>query len=170
MHSRRDELLAVLVILPSIVLLAIFVYAFIGQSIKASVTDWGQQAALSLNPEIHYVGMQNYKDLFTGFLGMRFRQDLTSMIFFTALFVVVALAVGLGLATLIDRAGNGREIRVDRSELKTRILAAQQKNPEQPVLIAGDKNVKYEAVLSVMDELQRAQVKKIGLLVQTTGK
>ena len=72
--------------------------------------------------------------------------------------------------TLTDRAGNDKEIRVDRSELKARILAAQQKNPEQPVLIAGDKNVKYEAVLSVMDELQRAQVKKIGLLVQTTGK
>jgi biopolymer transport protein TolR len=72
--------------------------------------------------------------------------------------------------TLTDRAGNGKEIRVDRSELKARILAAQQKNPEQPVLIAGDKNVKYEAVLSVMDDLQRAQVKKVGLLVQTTGK
>ena len=72
--------------------------------------------------------------------------------------------------TLTDRAGNGKEIRVDRSELKARILAAQQKNPEQPVLIAGDRNVKYEAVLSVMDELQRAQVKKVGLLVQTTGK
>ena len=72
--------------------------------------------------------------------------------------------------TLTDRAGNGKEIRVDRSELKARILAAQQKNPEQPVLIAGDKSVKYEAVLSVMDELQRAQVKKVGLLVQTTGK
>jgi len=72
--------------------------------------------------------------------------------------------------TLTDRAGNGRETRVDRSELKTRILAAQQKNPEQPVLIAGDRNVKYEAVLSVMDDLQRAQVKKVGLLVQTTGK
>ena len=72
--------------------------------------------------------------------------------------------------TLTDRAGNGKEIRVDRSELKARILAAQQKNPEQPVLIAGDRNVKYEAVLSVMDDLQRAQVKKVGLLVQTTGK
>ena len=72
--------------------------------------------------------------------------------------------------TLIDRAGNGRGIRVDRSELKTRVLAAQRKNPEQPVLIAGDKNVKYEAVLSVMDDLQKAQVKRVGLLVQTTGK
>ena len=59
---------------------------------------------------------------------------------------------------------------IDRSELKARIVAAQQKNPEQPVLIAGDKNVRYEAVLAVMDELKQMQVKKVGLLVQTTGK
>jgi len=71
---------------------------------------------------------------------------------------------------LTDRAGNGKEQRIERSALKTRVLAAQAKNPEQPVLIAGDKNVKYEAVLSVMDELQRAQVKRVGLLVQTSGK
>ena len=38
------------------------------------------------------------------------------------------------------------------------------------MLIVGDKNVKYEAVLGVMDELQRQQVKRIGLLVQPTGK
>jgi biopolymer transport protein TolR len=72
--------------------------------------------------------------------------------------------------TLIDRAGNSKEIRVDRKELIGMVNAAQKKNPDQPVLIAGDKNVKYEAVLSVMDELQRAQVKRVGLLVQTTGK
>ena len=72
--------------------------------------------------------------------------------------------------TLTDRSGNGKEIRVDRKELPGMIRAAQDKNPEQPVLIAGDKNVKYEAVLSVMDELQRQQVKRIGLLVQPTGK
>ena len=72
--------------------------------------------------------------------------------------------------TLTDRAGNGKEIRVDRKELLAMIKAAQTRNPEQPVLIAGDKNVKYEAVLSVMDELQRVPVKHVGLLVQTTGK
>ena len=72
--------------------------------------------------------------------------------------------------TLTDHAGNGQGIRVDRDELKARILAAQEKNPEQAVLIAGDRNVKYEAVLSVMDDLQQAQVKKVGLLVQTKGK
>ena len=57
-----------------------------------------------------------------------------------------------------------------RSELTQAIIDAQRKNPDQPVLIVGDKNVKYEAVLSVMDELQRQQVKRIGLLVQPTGK
>ena len=57
-----------------------------------------------------------------------------------------------------------------RSELSAAILDAQRKNPEQPVLIVGDKNVKYQAVLSIMDELQRQQVKRIGLLVQPTGK
>ena len=50
-----------------------------------------------------------------------------------------------------------------------RIKEAQAKHPDQPVLIAGDKNAKYEAVLNVMDELQRAEVAKIGLLVQQKG-
>ena len=59
---------------------------------------------------------------------------------------------------------------VSRSELAQAILDAQRRNPEQPVLIVGDKNVRYEAVLSVMDELQRQQVKRVGLLVQPTGK
>ena len=57
-----------------------------------------------------------------------------------------------------------------RSELSYAILDAQRRHPEQPVLIVGDKNVRYEAVLSVMDELQRQQVKRIGLLVQPTSK
>jgi biopolymer transport protein TolR len=84
------------------------------------------------------------------------------------------LEVGIkadGGLVLTDRAAkNSREIRVDRKELPGMIAAAQARNPEQPVLIAGDKNVRYETVLSVMDELQRAQVKRVGLLVQTSGK
>jgi biopolymer transport protein TolR len=72
--------------------------------------------------------------------------------------------------SLTDRAGNGKEIRIERKELIGLVNAAQKRNPDQPVLIAGDKSVKYEAVLAVMDELQRAQIKRVGLLVQTTGK
>ena len=59
---------------------------------------------------------------------------------------------------------------LSRGELSQAIMDAQSKNPEQPVLIVGDKNVKYEAVLSVMDELKRLEVKRVSLLVQPTGK
>ena len=59
---------------------------------------------------------------------------------------------------------------LSRGELSQAILEAQGKNPEQPVLIVGDKNVKYEAVLTVTDELKRLQVKRVSLLVQPTGK
>jgi biopolymer transport protein TolR len=68
--------------------------------------------------------------------------------------------------TMRDRALGGAEVTVGSMELAGRIKAAQAKNPQQPVLIAADKSVRYEAVLNVMDELQRQQVAKIGLLVQ----
>jgi biopolymer transport protein TolR len=71
-----------------------------------------------------------------------------------------------GTLTLRDRAGNSSEDELSKAELAQRVRAAQKKNPEQAVLIAGDRNVKYDAVLGVMDELQRQQVAKIGLLVQ----
>ncbi|HAN86967.1 MAG TPA: glucose transporter [Firmicutes bacterium] len=103
MQSRRDQLVAAVIILPSIVLLGIFVYGFIAQTMRVSVTDWGQEAAMSLKPEIHHVGSANYRGLFSGFLNMRFRQDLTNMFFFTLLFVGLSLHVGLLLATLIDQ-------------------------------------------------------------------
>ena len=68
---------------------------------------------------------------------------------------------------LRDRSkAGGSEVSLSRSDLAARLKAAQQANPQQAVLIAGDKNVRYEAVLSVMDELQRQQVAKVGLLVQ----
>lgn len=65
-----------------------------------------------------------------------------------------------------DRALGGAEVTIGRLELAAKLKELQARNPDQPVLIAGDKNVRYEAVLNVMDELQRAQVAKIGLLVQ----
>jgi len=67
---------------------------------------------------------------------------------------------------LRDRARGSAEQVVARADLGGRIREAQAANPQQAVLIAGDRNVKYEIVLGVMDELQRQQVAKIGLLVQ----
>jgi len=59
---------------------------------------------------------------------------------------------------------------LSRSELVQEIASAQRRNPEQAVLIAGDRNVRYQAVLEVMDDLQQQQVRRIGLLVQPSGK
>ncbi|MDP1733374.1 MAG: protein TolR [Sulfuritalea sp.] len=67
---------------------------------------------------------------------------------------------------LRDRAKGSAEQAVTRADLATRLKEAQAANPQQAVLIAGDRSVKYEVVLGVMDELQRQQVAKIGLLVQ----
>lgn len=68
--------------------------------------------------------------------------------------------------TLKDKSKNDVEVRLEPGELAAKIRAAQQANPQQSVLIAADRSVRYEAVLNVMDELQKQQIAKIGLLVQ----
>ena len=64
-----------------------------------------------------------------------------------------------------DAQGRQQERRVARGELAELIRAQQAKAPDTPVLIAADKNVRYQAVLDVMDELQRERVRRVGLLV-----
>ena len=49
---------------------------------------------------------------------------------------------------------------MSRNELIAAIRQKQAKNPEQAVVIAADKDVRYEAVLDVMDMLQQNQVRK----------
>jgi biopolymer transport protein TolR len=72
-----------------------------------------------------------------------------------------------GSLTLRDRARDAaNEQNITRGELARRVKEAQARNPQQGVLIAADKSVRYEVVMQVMDELQRSQVARIGLLVQ----
>ncbi len=67
---------------------------------------------------------------------------------------------------LRDRSTLQSERVVSQEQLIQAIKAKQSKNPDQPVVIAADKNVRYEEVLKVMDVLQQNQVKKIGLLAK----
>lgn len=71
---------------------------------------------------------------------------------------------------IVDRGSNGKEQPISLDQLTDQLLTLQKGNPDTPVLIAGAKNVPYEAVLQVMDQLQRAQIKRVGLLVAPTGK
>lgn len=73
--------------------------------------------------------------------------------------------------TVILRSRDSRgaiadERRVARGDIARLVRERQAKTPDVPVLIAADKNVRYEAVLDVMDELQRQQVRRVGLLVK----
>ena len=67
---------------------------------------------------------------------------------------------------LRDRAVGADERKVSRNELLAALRQKQSKNPEQAVVISADKDVRYEAVLDVMDMLQLNQVRKVGLLVK----
>jgi biopolymer transport protein TolR len=71
---------------------------------------------------------------------------------------------------LHDRSKPGGEQKVSRTELIEAIKQKQAQNPEQPVVIAGDKSVRYEEVINVMDILQQQQVKKVGLLAKPKSK
>lgn len=67
---------------------------------------------------------------------------------------------------LRDRERSSTETEVDHASLIEAIKAKQAKNPEQAVVIAADKAVRYEEVLKVMDILSQNQVKKVGLLAK----
>jgi glucose/mannose transport system permease protein len=103
--GRNDRLIAFLMLLPSIVLLAVFVYGFIGRTAWVSLTDWGADPtqALALNPKLQFIGFENYRKLFTGLIDVRFRQDLVNTFFFTIFFLGGSMALGLGLAILLDQ-------------------------------------------------------------------
>ena len=55
---------------------------------------------------------------------------------------------------------------VTRAALRQIIKQRQAKNPDLAVLIAGDKNVRYEAVLNVMDDLRSQSIARVGLQVK----
>jgi biopolymer transport protein TolR len=74
-----------------------------------------------------------------------------------------------GTLLMRDRAGSMQERRITRDELIAAILQKQKQNPGQAVVIAADKDVRYEAVLEVMDMLQQNHVAKVGLLVKPRG-
>jgi len=70
---------------------------------------------------------------------------------------------------LRDRSQGSNEIKVTRGDLVKAVREKQKANPDQAVVIAADKDVRYEAVLEVMDTLQQNQVKKVGLLAKPRG-
>lgn len=72
-----------------------------------------------------------------------------------------------GALSIIDREASAAERPVSRDNLIKAIKTRQGKNADRPVVISADKDVKYEVVIQVMDLLQQAQIKKVGLLAKS---
>lgn len=74
-----------------------------------------------------------------------------------------------GSLLLRDRSspdGGARPQSVDLGQLIEKVKERQHAKPNTPVVIAGDRSVRYEAVTKVMDALYRNEVRKVGLVVK----
>jgi len=76
---------------------------------------------------------------------------------------------------IVVASDESMKLRIDGKEvdgaslrnLSAKVREAQRGDANTPVVISADKAVKYEAVVKVMDTLQRSGVQRVGLAVKT---
>jgi len=98
----NETYLSIALLLPSIVAVAIFVYGFIGWSVRVSLSQWK-----GLLPDYTWVGLQQYTYLFHD---TRFLIDVRNTAVFTVGFIAGCLILGLGLAILLDQRLKGEAL------------------------------------------------------------
>lgn len=99
---ENEKMLTIALLLPSIIAVAIFVYGFIGWSIRVSLSAWQ-----GLLPDYTFVGLQQYIDLFSD---RRFMINIRNTAIFTSGFLFFCIVIGLGLAILLDQKVKGEAI------------------------------------------------------------
>jgi len=95
----RDHRTAILVVLPSIAATAVFVYGFIGWTLRVSLSNW-----TGLMPDFTFAGLRQYLDLARD---PRFAIDVRNTLIFTVLFLSSCIVLGLLLAILLDQRLRG---------------------------------------------------------------
>lgn len=103
-HKRRswlrgDMALAVLVLLPSIIAVAIFIYGFIGWTFYISTVDWK-----SVVVDYTFVGLKNWSRMVHD---RRFHADLRNLVFYAIGFMGQCIVFGFILASLLDQKIKG---------------------------------------------------------------
>jgi len=99
---KGERLVTLLLLLPSVIAVAVFVYGFIGWTGYVSLSNWNK-----LLPDYTFVGFKNFLKLFAH---PRFQIDLRNLAVFTALFLTGSLVIGFLLAVLLDRKVKGESI------------------------------------------------------------
>lgn len=87
-----------LMLAPSVIALIVFIYGFIGMTFWISISNWRKAGPMDLSVSDPWWGV--YDRLFND---RRFQIGLRNTIIFTILFLLLAVAVGLLLAILLDR-------------------------------------------------------------------
>jgi len=87
-----------LLLSPSLILLAVFVYGLIGWTINLSMQD-----RHTARPSKGFVGLDNYVNLFTNDISDRFVHSLKNLAVFTVVFIGGTLLLGLLWAFLLER-------------------------------------------------------------------
>lgn len=99
---RGDMALAVLVLTPSILAVALFIYSFIGWTFYISTVDWN-----SVVPDYTFVGLKNWKRLMGD---ARFHADLRNLVYYAVGFMSQCLIFGFIIASLLDQKIKGEAI------------------------------------------------------------
>jgi glucose/mannose transport system permease protein len=101
-RTKSDLWKALALVSPSIILVGVFVYGFIGWSLRVSLSAWS-----GIRPDFTFVGLQNYADLFRS---PRFIIDLQNTFYFTLFFIALTVVSGFVLAFLVNRRIRGEGI------------------------------------------------------------
>jgi glucose/mannose transport system permease protein len=102
MRDRKERWFAFLMVVPSIVAVAVFVYGFIGWTTRVSFSAWQ-----GMTPDYTFVGLKNYINLFVN--NLRFQIDIKNTLIFTGIFVIGSLGLGLLTALLLDQGLKGKK-------------------------------------------------------------
>lgn len=94
-----DRLTPFVLIAPSIILVGVFVYVFIGYTAYVSTTKW-----YGIVPDYTSAGLTQYTSLFEL---PRFQADVKNTIEFTVLFLAACILLGFGAAVLLDQRVRG---------------------------------------------------------------
>jgi glucose/mannose transport system permease protein len=99
---ENETLLAIFLLAPSVIAVGIFVYGFIGWSVRVSMSQWK-----GLMPDYTFAGLSQYFYLFHD---PRFMIDVRNTVVFTIGFIAGCLILGLGLAILLDQRLKGEAL------------------------------------------------------------
>lgn len=95
-------LIAILVLLPSILAVALFIYTFIGWTFYISTVRWNSQVV-----DYTFVGLRNWERLFND---NRFHIDLRNLLYYAVGFMGQCIIFGFILASLLDQKIKGETL------------------------------------------------------------